>query len=243
MAVEALERETYFDDIIDSFDSLERAKNVKADIDRIIQPGGFKMKKWLTSWEDPLSENKSMLDNPEEDYNGRVLGMQWSPRDDVFKFTVHLNFSRKRRGIHISPNLSTEQLSIETPAALAKQMILLQMNGVYHPMGLIALFTVRAKILLSKLWQVPKQTGWDYPIPTEHKIKWSEFFGEMFQIQELLLQRCLKPTSATGNPSLIVFSDGSNEAFGSCAYIRWELQNRSFCSRLIMSKKLCNTTT
>ena len=171
MAVEALERETYFDDIID--DSLERAENMKADIERIIQPGGrgVKIKKWLTSWEDPLSENKSMLDNPEEDYNERVLGMQWSPRDDVFKFTVHLNFSRKRRGIHISPNLSPEQLSIETPAALKKRMVLLQMNGVYDPMGLIALFTVRAKILMRKLWQVPKQIGWDYPIPTEHKIK------------------------------------------------------------------------
>ena len=84
---------------------------------------------------------------------------------------MHLNFSRKRRGIHISPNLSPEQLSIETPAALKKRMVLLQMNGVYDPMGLIALFTVRAKILMRKLWQVPKQIGWDYPIPTEHKIK------------------------------------------------------------------------
>ena len=40
VAVEALERETYFDDIID--DSLERAENMKADIERIIQPGGLK---------------------------------------------------------------------------------------------------------------------------------------------------------------------------------------------------------
>ena len=37
-----LERGTYVDDIIDSFDSLERAENVKADIERIIQPGGLK---------------------------------------------------------------------------------------------------------------------------------------------------------------------------------------------------------
>ena len=58
----------------------------------------------------------------------------------------------------------------------------------------------------------------------------------MFQIQELPFQRCLKPNSATGNPSLIIFSDGSDEVFESCAYIRWELQNRSFCSRLILSK-------
>ena len=55
-------------------------------------------------------------------------------------------------------------------------------------MGLIALFTAKAKILMRKLWQEPKQIGWDDPIPTEHKIKWIEFFEEMFQMQEVPFQ-------------------------------------------------------
>ena len=101
-----------------------------------------------------------MLDNPKEDYNERVLGMQWNPKDDAFKFRVHLNFSRKIRRVHISPDLSPEQMRIETPDALTKQTILLQINGVYDLMGLIAPFTVRAKILMMKLWQEPKQIGW-----------------------------------------------------------------------------------
>ena len=112
-----------------------------------------------------------MLDNPKEDYDERALGVQWNPKDDVYKFTVHLNFSRKRRRVHISPNLSPEQLSSETPAALIRQMILSEINGVYDPMGLIAPFTVRAKILMRKLWQEPKQIGWGDLVPTEHKIK------------------------------------------------------------------------
>ena len=49
--------------------------------------GGGGVKKWLTSWEDPVSEKKSMLDNPKEDYNERVLGMQWNPKNDVSKFS------------------------------------------------------------------------------------------------------------------------------------------------------------
>ena len=84
---------------------------------------------------------------------------------------MNLNFSRKRRSVHISPDISPEQLRIETPAAITKQIILSQKNGVYDPMGLIAPFTVRVKILMRKLWQEPKQIGWDDPIPTEHKIK------------------------------------------------------------------------
>ena len=52
-------------------------------------------------------------------------------------------------------------------------------------MSLIAPFTVRTKVVIRKLWQEPKQIGWDVLIPTEHKIKWIEFFGEMFQMQEV----------------------------------------------------------
>ena len=57
-----LESGTYVDGIIDSFGSPERAENVKADIERIIQPGrgwgggGVKIKKWLTSWKDSILE-------------------------------------------------------------------------------------------------------------------------------------------------------------------------------------------
>ena len=48
-----------------------------------------------------------MLDNPKEDYNERVLGMQWNPKNDVSKF------SKKKRAVPISPDLSPKQLSIE----------------------------------------------------------------------------------------------------------------------------------
>ena len=40
VAVEVLERGTCADDNTDSFDSPEKAENVKADIKTIIQPGG-----------------------------------------------------------------------------------------------------------------------------------------------------------------------------------------------------------
>ena len=53
----------------------------------------------------------------------------------------------------------------------------------------------------------PKQIGWDDPIPTEHKIKWIEFLREMFQMQEVPFQRCLKPNSTIGIPSLYSVMD------------------------------------
>ena len=86
-----------------------------------------------------------------EDYNERVLGMQRDPKGEAFKFKVHLNFSRKRRRIHISPELSLEQLNIETSATLTKRMVPSQINRFCDSMGLTAVFTIRAKIMMRKL--------------------------------------------------------------------------------------------
>ena len=46
----------------------------------------------------------------------------------------------------------------------------------------------------------------------------------------------MKPNEAIGKPSLIIFSDGSDHAYGSVAYVRWHLRSGGFESRLIMAK-------
>ena len=43
-AVKFLRKGTYFDDIIDSFDTVERAENMKTNIEKIIQPGGLRQR-------------------------------------------------------------------------------------------------------------------------------------------------------------------------------------------------------
>ena len=49
-------------------------------------------------------------------------------------------------------------------------------------------------------------------------------------------KRCLKPKNATGEPILIIFSDGSSNAYGACAYVRWKISDGQFKCRLILSK-------
>ena len=115
-------------------------------------------------------------------------------------------------------------------------MIISQINGVYDPIGLHAPFTVRTKILMKKLLQDTQQISSDNSVYMKQKEKWIEFFVEMFQMQKTTFQRCLKSKNAIGNLSLVAFSDASEEAFGSCAYLRCELENRTFSNKLIMLK-------
>ena len=56
-----------------------------------------------------------MLNDAEGVHNEKVLRMQWS--GDVFKFAVYLNFSKKRIVVHISLDLSPEQMNMEALAA------------------------------------------------------------------------------------------------------------------------------
>ena len=58
----------------------------------------------------------------------------------------------------------------------------------------------------------------------------------MQNLSELKYDRCLRPPDAEGKPSLILFSDGSDEAYGAVAYALWKLRDGSYWSRLIMAK-------
>ena len=62
------------------------------------------------------------------------------------------------------------------------------------------------------------------------------FFNDLPEMEKISVKRCLKTHDAIGDPILIIFSDGSNNAYGACAYVRWELSTRKFVSYIILSK-------
>lgn len=77
---------------------------------------------------------------------------------------------------------------------------------------------------------------WDYPLPEEHKRDWVKLFSDLFGMNSIKFQRCVKPPNAIGDPSLVIFSDGSESAHDTCAYVRWALEGGGFDSNLVMSK-------
>ena len=74
------------------------------------------------------------------------------------------------------------------------------------------------------------------PIPEENKRDWIMFLKELHEMDNVKFNRCMKPRDTVGDPILIIFSDGSSQAFGTCAYVRWELTGGLFKSSLILSK-------
>ena len=122
--------------------------------------------------------------------------------------------------------------------SFTKRMILSWVNGLYDPLGLVAPFLVRAKILMRKLWTGDaKGMGWDDVVTTTLQSEWNQFFLEMFDVEKCHFKRCLKPKDAADDDiKLIIFCDSSEVAFGACAYARWRLKDGSYHCSLIMEK-------
>ena len=138
--------------------------------------------------------------------------------------------------MHLKPDLSREQVPAKIPQTLTKRQVLSQVNGVYDPMGLVSPFTIRAKIMLRKLWGQENKLDWDDPSPDHLKREWITFFEELFELERIVVQRCIKPAMSVGEPELVLFSDASKEAYGADAYVRWLLTDGTFTARLIASK-------
>ena len=224
---------TYVDDIVDSLDSKEQCEKVPSEIEQILQTGNFKIKEWHMS---ELNTENDVL-NRLLNVNQKVLGMFWDVELDAFRFKSDLSFAtRNKWNGRIRPQDSSE-LCISAPEQLTKRCVLSQVNSIYDPMGLLAPFIIKAKILMKGLWMNEnKKLEWDDPLPEGKRVEWCKLFEEVSQLHTITFPRCLKTPDCQGDPIMILFCDGSENAYGTCTYIRWKTKSDLTLTRLIAAK-------
>ena len=117
-------------------------------------------------------------------------------------------------------------------------MILSQIARIYDPLGLITPVTLGAKVLMRNLCikNDSKEGKWDTPVDEELREEAIQLFDNILNVEMIRFPRCIKPRRYIGNPTLVVFSDGSDSAYGAVAYIRWEVTDGIFEANLLTSK-------
>ena len=223
-AAELLKHGSYIDDLLGSAASREEAEELTGGAENMLLKGGFQIKFWYISG-DQLEGDAKLTE---------VLGVCWIPESDRLTFNTSLNFSPKKHGVHILPDLEPSEIPESIPEVLTKRMVLSQMMRVYDPLGLICAFTLQGKILLRQTWE--KEIGWDEQLPPELKEKWMKFLCSIYEVRKLQYPRSTKPKDALGVPSLILLSDASEKAYGVVAYARWECRDGSYKCRFILAK-------
>ena len=119
---------------------------------------------------------------------------------------------------------------------MTKRQILSATSSIYDPLGLVTPITVKAKMILRKIWAMSPKIGWDDIVPENIGTEWVLLVQNLIAVEQIKFQRSLTPNMACGKPTLVLFSDGSSQAFGSAAYCRWETKSGLYESRLIASK-------
>ena len=121
------------------------AETISKEAESMLLKGGFRIKFWQYSGE--------KLHGEEGEMTTAVLGVGWRPEEDIICFKASLNFSQKRQGIHIKPDLSIIDIPQSIPLQLTKRMVLAQVMKIFDPQGILCPFTLYGKVYLLTLFK------------------------------------------------------------------------------------------
>ena len=160
----------------------------------------------------------------------KVLGLLWIPNIDMFIFYIVLKF-----GELVVTTLEQLNSALES-IKLTRTLILANVARIFDPPGFLCPVILMSRLLMRETWN-EKGLGWKDVLPADQIKKWSDFLSSLLQLKDIQFRRSLWPDEeVVGLPSLVVFSDGSQVAFGAVAYIRWQLEKGGYWTQIIMAK-------
>ena len=223
-AAESVLQSSIVDDILDSTDNIEQAKQNIEHLKLIFENNGMKVTKWLSN------DASVLADVPREEWAPdlqlgitseyehtpifKTLGMVWNAETDMFSFYQEIP--------EFSPWTKRKCLS-----AAAR---------IYDPLGLITPFILRARLFIQTLWEF--EQGWDENLPETMTKSWIEWFHELKDLPKIQIQRCLKTKESNKEKSqeLHFFSDASSKAMGTAVYLVTRYENQMATCHLVAAR-------
>ena len=219
MASETILKSTYMDDSMDSVQNDMQGIQLYQQLSRLWEDAGMRTHKWLSNSEVVLNQippsdrlHEVNLDSDPLP-SAKTLGIMWHASEDVFTFVSHIG---KQEG------------------EWTKRIFLSRIATLFDPLGLLAPFLIRAKILMQEVWL--NGLEWDERLPPELSAKVDEWFAELSILSEVKVLRCLQLKKEVKCAKLHTFVDASQEAYGAAVYIKVEYQDESSSVRLVASK-------
>ena len=127
-AAEAIKKNTYMDNVCDLQASVEEAKELTSDIDKVLDAGGFRIMEWISNAQLNNNEDRDTVElgGSEETNVQKVLGTLWQPKSDQFSFAVKIQ----------DKNLLSSETSVHsTLTKMTKRGIQSKLSGIFDPIG------------------------------------------------------------------------------------------------------------
>lgn len=199
----------YVDDLITGFDDPEILLSTCEKISQVLDSGCFPLRKWTFNYDVTSIDSKELC--LDEHKQNKTLGLGWLCNSDELHFTT----------------------KIEKTSNLTKRVMLSVISQIYDPLGLLAPAVIISKIMIQKLWLC--KIGWDDPVPKDVISTWNTFIQTLDSLQNIRVPRFVR-SEHTQHTELHIFTDASQVAFGTCAYVRTYDNNSLVSVKLLCAK-------
>ena len=220
---------TYVDDCTAGANTEDKLEQLSADLEEVVQRGGFKFK-------DTKKSGDSLIDG----IPAKILGMQWDTEKDELAVDVKVNFTGKVRGAKLLPDVELLEEDVEEyiPEVVTKRIVWRIAQAQYDPLGLVSPYMMQFKLVMRDICnENGKVVGWDEPVSAEQKSAFMKALAGLRDLKCISFPRSIQPSrTAVRPPMLLVFGDGSSQAYAAVAYIRWELDDGSVECKVLTCK-------
>ena len=225
-AVQAIQRNHYVDDLLDSCDTIEETITLVKQVRHIHQAAGFDIRNFMSNSTEVrravTAENSNLevtnknLNLDSEHSTEKVLGMWWCTSSDCFKFK--LAFHQIHGDVLIGRRKPT------------KREVLRILMSIFDPLGLLSHFLVYVKVLLQDIWK--SGIDWDDQLQEEQQNQWQSWINLLPKVEDITIPRCYVTCSLSQliNPvQLHIFVDASQAAYAAVAYLRLQTHSDTRC--------------
>ena len=215
-AAQSVQTNFYMDDYLESSPTADEATQKEKDLVKLLSLGGFNLTKFVSNDRYILQQiepNSECQPNdgkqlPTTEESPHVLGLKWN---------------------HVSDTLVVSRgTTPDTKRTVTQRVVLSLVSAVYDPIGLVAPYTVKARLLLKDIWRLSGQK-WDDLLPEVTVTKFLDWSSELGTLGELVIPRsyfqqnveCLE---------LHMFGDSSQDVFSAVAFLRGKINTgNSLC--------------
>ena len=169
-----LREHMYVDDALVSTDTEAEVLEAKSSLVGLLSTARMELDKWASNCPALLANDQilAIADRRfDKDLSVSTLGLRWTPATDTFSYQA---FTAQH--IHI----------------ITKRHLLSEVAQIYDPMGWISPITVRAKLLIQRLWLLGND--WDTPADAATTRVWLETRAQLSELQTLAIPRWFDTT-------------------------------------------------
>ncbi|XP_075157831.1 uncharacterized protein LOC142231097 [Haematobia irritans] len=200
-----VKRDFYVDDLISGGNSVEEVIEIRKQITELLKRGNFEIRKWCTNDSDvldgvPATDRETFLKFHDGTDITKTLGLVWDPRSDSFIFALSHFMDSK---------------------PISKRTVLSSIARLYDPLGLVGPVITKAKVFMQNLWK--GNLDWDETLPQLLHSIWLNYISSFSLVHKFVFPRFVYIPGST--IQVHAFCDASLSAYGTCVYVRSELQS------------------